>query len=90
VLDAVHTQLEAKRTNLVLRVPVGATGVAVSGKSLPNLPPSMVQVLGHGRRTGAQTISDALVARRPTDWVIQGSETVRFSVVKNKKMMSDE
>ena len=90
VLDAVHVQLEARRTNLVLRVPVGATGVAVAGKSLPNLPPSMVQVLGHGRRTGAQTISEALVARRPTDWVIQGSETVRFSVVKNKRTISDE
>ena len=55
--------------NLVLRVPLGPSGVALDGKSLPNLPPSMVQILGNSRRTGAQTMSAALVSRQPTDWV---------------------
>ena len=45
----------------------------------------MVQILGSSRRTGAQTMSSALVARQPTDWVIQGSEAVRFTVVRHKK-----
>ena len=31
-----------------------AVGVALDGKSLPNLPPSMVQILGNSRRTGAR------------------------------------
>ena len=69
----------------MLRVPTGAVGVALDGKALPNLPPSMVQILGNSRRTGAQTVGGALVARQPTDWVIQGSEIVRFTVTKNKK-----
>jgi hypothetical protein len=60
-------------------------GVALEGKALPNLPPSMVQILGHSRRTGAQAIGGALVARQNTDWVIQGTESVRFVVSKNKK-----
>jgi hypothetical protein len=29
----------------------------------------------------------ALVSRQNTDWVIQGSESVRFTVSKNKKVI---
>ena len=78
-------QTSAKRTNLVVRVPVNAAGVALNGKALPNLPPGMVQILGEARRTGAQTMGGALVSRHPTEWVVQGSETVKFAVAKNKK-----
>jgi hypothetical protein len=85
VLNAVRVQTAVGRTNLVLRVPVSDAGVALDGKALPHLPPSMVQILGNGRRTGAQTMSGALVSRQATDWVIQGSEVVRFSVVRHKK-----
>jgi hypothetical protein len=85
IFAALKVQTAAKRTNLVLRVPVAASGVALDGKALPNLPPSMVTILGHGRRTGAQTMGGALVARRATEWVVQGSESVKFTVAKNKK-----
>jgi hypothetical protein len=86
LLEALRVQASAKRTNLVLRVPVGARGVALNGKSLPNLPPGMVQVMGQTRRTGAQPVGAALVSRHGTDWVVQGSESVRFTVTKNKRV----
>jgi hypothetical protein len=85
IFAALKVQTDAKRTNLVLRVPVNAAGVAVDGKALPNLPPSMVAILGQSRRTGAQTMGGALVSRQATDWVVQGSETVKFVVARNKK-----
>jgi hypothetical protein len=85
VFESVRVQTSVKRTNLVLRVPVPESGVALGGKALPNLPSSMVQILGNTRRTGAQTMNSALVARQPTDWVVQGSDTVRFTVVRHKK-----
>ncbi|HEY1859981.1 MAG TPA: SpoIVB peptidase S55 domain-containing protein [Gemmataceae bacterium] len=85
VFDAIDVQTSAKRTSLVMRVATNAVGVALDGRSLPNLPPSMVHILAHGRRTGAQTMGGALVSRQNTDWVIQGSESVRFTVSKNKK-----
>lgn len=85
VFEAVRLQTGVRRTNLVLRVPMPYAGVALNGQTLPNLPPSMVQILGNSRRSGAQTLNRALVARRATEWVIQGSETVRFQVVKHKK-----
>jgi hypothetical protein len=83
---SLRVQTEAKRTHLALRVPVKAAGVALPGQSLPNQPPSMVANLGNTRRTGAQPVAGALVARHATDWVVQGSESVRFTVTRNKRL----
>jgi hypothetical protein len=90
VLEALRVQTGAKRTHLVLRVPTGPSGVAADGKALPDLPQSMVHILANSRRTGAQAVSGALVARQATDWVIQGNETVRFTVTQNKKTTRGE
>jgi hypothetical protein len=82
---AIHLQASARRTTLVLRVPIGGGGVAMQGKALPDLPPGMVQIFGGGKKTGVQTINSALVARAATGWVVTGADTVRFQVAKNKK-----
>lgn len=84
LLQALKLTTEAKRTNLVLRVAVNGAGVAVAGKTLPDLPPGMVQLLGQGRRTGAQTLRGALVVQQATGWVIQGTDTLRFQVERNR------
>lgn len=85
VFANLQIQTSARRTNLVLRVPMPAGGVALEGKSLPHLPASMVHILGQSRRTGPQLFGSALVARQPTMWVVQGSETVTFAVSKSKR-----
>ncbi len=90
VLAALRVQTGARRTHLVLRVPTGVSGVASAGKALPDLPPSMVHILSNGRRTGVQSVSAALVSRQATDWVVQGSETVRFTVTHCKKTTRGE
>jgi hypothetical protein len=80
-------QLAAKRTNLVMRVPLnGGAGIASGGKTLPNLPPSMVQILSSSKKTSTQTLYSALVARTGTNYVIQGADTLRFQVTKNKRV----
>ena len=85
-LQMLRLQLSAKRTNLIVRVPLNVgVGVASGGKALPNLPPSMVQILSSSKRSSTQTINTALVARTPTAWVIQGADTLRFTVAKSKR-----
>jgi SpoIVB peptidase S55 len=90
VFEALKLQAAARRTNLVVRVPTRAAGVAVDGKSLPDLPPSMVQVLAGTRRSGAQALHGALVARRWTDWVVLGSESVSFTVTRAGRALRPE
>jgi hypothetical protein len=85
-LKMVRMQMAAKRTTLVLRVPLpGGAGVAVNGQALNDLPPSMVQIMSSTRRTNAQTLYAALVARSSTNWVINGADMVRFRVTKNPR-----
>jgi hypothetical protein len=90
LLEAIQTLLSVKRTHVVMRVPTGPNGVAQAGKSLPNLPASMVQIMGGSKRTGSQPISGSVVAHQATDWVIQGSESVKFTVAKNTKVTKSE
>jgi hypothetical protein len=90
VFEALKVQAAARHTNLVVRVPTRAAGVAVDGKSLPDLPPSMVQVLAGTRRSGAQALHGALVARRHTDWVVLGSESVSFTVTRAGRALRPE
>ena len=90
LMESVNLQLTAKRTALVLRVATGSNGVSIEGKALPNLPPSMVTILGNSKRTGAQPVGSSLVARHPTEWVLQGGEIIKFTVTKNNKIQRDE
>jgi hypothetical protein len=92
VLDALRVLNGARRTTLAVRVPVGAHGVATGGKALPRLPGSMVRILADSRRSGAMTMTRALVARQATEWVIQGGEQVKFTVSKTsqKAVISDQ
>jgi len=90
VFGALTVQTSVHRTHLVVRVPLDAAGVALDGNSLPDLPPSMVQMLGSTRKTGAQSMGSALVSRKPTNWVIQGSESARFTVTKNKRIRGQD
>jgi SpoIVB peptidase S55 len=85
LMQTIGLQASARRTNLALRVPIGGTGVTLQGKALPDLPPSMVQILGSSKKTGTQTMNSALVARAATGWVVTGADTARFQVLWNKK-----
>ncbi len=86
LLAALKVQTSVQRTHVVARLPLPAGGIAVNGQTLANLPPSMVQILGSGRRTGAQPLAAALIARQPTAWVIQGQDQARINVTKNKRL----
>jgi hypothetical protein len=88
VLESLKLRHAGKRTDLVLRIPLEGVGVAVNGKSLPKLPPSMVQIFSDSRKTGSQSINGAVVSQRPTAWVLQGSETIPIQVSHGKKTLT--
>lgn len=86
VLAGVRHLTTARRTSIAVRLALGTTGVALEGKELPDLPESMVKLLGSGRRSGSQSIRSSITERTTTPWVIQGQESVSFKVTRNKKV----
>jgi hypothetical protein len=86
LLATLRVQAAAQRTQLVLRVPTGPTGVALDdGRALPDLPAGVAHALAQPRRGGVRPVAGALVVRTPTDWVVQGSESVKFTVRRIKR-----
>lgn len=79
-------QLEERRETLYLRVLTPDSGLTVDRVSLPQLPASVRTALESRRATPPVAIRRALVSRLPTNWVIEGSATLRFNVVKEKRL----
>jgi hypothetical protein len=90
LMESLQALLSIKRTHLVVRIPTGPNGVNLAGKALPNLPGSMVQIMGSSKRTGSQTIGGSIASHIPTEWVIQGTENVHFAVTKDSKVSKDD
>lgn len=84
VIDSLRVQASVNRKNLVLRMPVGQSGVAKHGNVLPSLPGSMIRIMKSSRRSGGETIEKAIVARKAVDWIVQGSESIMIKVERNK------
>jgi hypothetical protein len=83
VVRAIRMQTEPKRTTLYVHVPLPGRGLAVRGQALPNLPGSVRAVFANTRQTPDPAIRSELVASLETPWVLEGTETLRFHIVKD-------
>jgi hypothetical protein len=83
-LKGLESITSAKRTMLSARVPLKPAGVTVGKQAMPNLPPGMVQVLGQTRKTGTLLLGSSISARKQTEWVIVGYDTVSFTVAPHR------
>jgi hypothetical protein len=86
MLEALRLLTSAKRNELTVRLPLPVAGVALEGKPLTDLPPSVAQILGQTRRSPAVPLTSAAVSIKPTGWVIVGTETVHIKVARAKKV----
>ena len=83
ILRVIRFQTEPRRTSLYLHVPLPDRGLAVRGQSLPNLPGSVRAVFSSGRQTLDPPVRSDLVQAAETPWVVEGSQALRFTVVKD-------
>ena len=83
LLRTLKVQTDPKRTAVYLRVPAPEKGVTIQGQALPNLPGSVRSVFASKREVPATPIRSDIVRVAPTSWVVEGSQTLRFTVVKD-------
>lgn len=86
IVRAYRLQLSEKRSTLFLRVVTRESGLSVGDVSLPQLPSSVRAALTSRRASPVHSIKRAEVVRQPTDWVIEGSSSLSFKVVSQKKV----
>jgi hypothetical protein len=87
ILRVIRFQTEPKRTSLYLHVPLPDRGLAVHGQSLPNLPGSVRAVFSTSRQTLDPPVKADLVQAVETPWVVEGSQALKFTVVKDDGLM---
>jgi len=91
VVALLRTQAGVQRNQIVVRIAVPEAGVVLDGQTLPQLPGSMVELLSGGRRTGvAQVAQGYLAAKTPTNWMVQGSQSVKFTVARHHRVQRTE
>jgi hypothetical protein len=83
VIDAIQVQTEPKRNAVYVHVPAPERGVLVKGQALPNLPGSVRAVFTSKRETPTAPVRSDMVVVLPTDWVIEGMHSLRFTVAKD-------
>jgi hypothetical protein len=71
------------RTALHVHLPLPGRGASVKGQALPDLPGSVRGVLASPRQTADPAVRDDLVVARETAWVLDGAQTVTFTVAKD-------
>ena len=83
ILKSLQFQVEPNRTSLYLHVALTERGLAVQGQSLPNLPGSARAILATSRQSQDPAVRADLIATADTPYVIEGSQSLRFTVVKD-------
>jgi hypothetical protein len=82
-MSAIRMQTEPKRTAIFAHIAAPERGLAVQGQELPNLPGSVRAVFASKKEIPAQPIRSDLTTTAQTSWVVEGSQTLRFTVAKD-------
>ncbi|CAN5744481.1 SpoIVB peptidase S55 domain-containing protein [soil metagenome] len=83
ILRTIRFQADMRADRLYLHVPLPNRGLAVRGQSLPNLPGSVRALLSDARTTPAPALRADLTHQVESPWVVEGSQTLKFRVVKD-------
>ncbi len=86
VLRVVRLNTSPKRTSLYLHVPKPDRGLAVEGEALPSLPGSVRAAFGGSKKTPQAPVREDLIAETETPWVVEGTQSVRFTVVRDAEL----
>jgi hypothetical protein len=83
ILRTIRIQTEPRRTALFAHVPTPERGLAVQGQDLTNLPSSVRAAFASKREVPVSTIRTDLIRNVSTNWVIEGTQSLRFTVAKD-------
>jgi hypothetical protein len=84
LIELLRLKNEPTRTALYAHIPLPARGLTVKGQALPDLPSSVRSVLASPRETPDPPVRNELIHSQETPWVLDGVQTVSFTVVRDR------
>jgi hypothetical protein len=82
LISVLRLQTSPRRTSAYLHVPLPERGLTVEGQRLSNLPGSARAVFASARQTPEPSVRADLIQSVDTPWVVDGTQTLRFTVAK--------
>jgi len=70
-------------TDIVFRLSRQLPGLAVKGREMPDLPGSVISVLGKEPSTDVSPFTTAVIRREPTEFVVVGEQQLEINVIKD-------
>ena len=83
LIRAIRMQTDPKHKAVYLHIPSPERGLSVKGQPLPNLPGSVRSAFASKRETPMPPIRSDIAAVLPVSWVVEGMQTLRFTVAKD-------
>jgi hypothetical protein len=83
LVRSIRVQTDPKRTSVYFHIPSPERGLTVKGQALPNLPGSVRAAFASKRETPMPPIRSDIVGVLPVSWVVEGMQTLRFTVAKD-------
>lgn len=69
-----------RNNNLMVRVLLAKKGITYKGEGFPSLPASMLSIMSFSNQSGVGTLFDEVVSRVPTNYVLNGNQTIPILV----------
>lgn len=86
LLASIRRTVQMRGNVLYLRLPVKkGSGLAIRKQELPDLPDSRARIIAQADNLNTRRFSRAVVQKMPTDYVLTGSTSAAFKVVKRPK-----
>jgi hypothetical protein len=83
LVRAIRVQTDPKHTAVYLHIPSQKRGLSIKGQALPNLPGSVRAAFTSKRETPMPAIRNDIAGVLPVSWVVEGMQTLRFTVAKD-------
>jgi hypothetical protein len=83
LVSLLRLRSEPSRTAVYLHVADPARGLSIEGQPLTDLPGSVASILSSARETPTSAIREDLVASAGTPWVVEGTQTISFTVARD-------
>ncbi len=83
LIRSIRVQTDPKRTSIYFHIPSPDRGLTVRGQALPHLPGSVRAAFASKRETPMPPIRSDIVGVLPASWVVEGVQTLRFTVAKD-------